>query len=155
MLNLVIVPDENIMECEEKIINYNNIDLLDGHISAMYDFIEKNNIDIPNYKSKSSYGLSCALLEFGCMNIHFEDKFALVYLPYTISDNQYKYIKENLKILSKFSLSMASLNQNGEIDTYDNTDEESINMSTLLMKLVKRKVQIRKYLESKENEKRI
>ena len=53
------------------------------------------------------------------MNIHFEDRFALVYLPYTISDNQYKYIKENLKILSKFSLSMASLNQNGEIDTYD------------------------------------
>ncbi len=155
MLSLVIIPDETKVELDKKVMEYNDIDLLDGHVSALIDFVKNNNIDIPDCEQETSYGLSHKLTRLGYMNFHFVDNKVLMYLPYSLSDNQANYIKDNFKILSKFSIKLASLNLDNEFDIYEKADEEYKSMSPVLMKIVKRKVKIRKYLESQENNNRM
>lgn len=146
MIELIIIPNENETNLEN-IYHYKNIDPKLGHYNELINFIKQNNIEIKNYDKMTSYTLSLELIKRNFINLHFEGNNLIIYLSKYLSQNQVNFFKENLRIFSRYDIKIVSLNVKDEIILYENNEEEMINMRTILMKLIKKKLKLNQIKE--------
>lgn len=144
MLGIVIVPDEEKTNLNNSQIKYNiTKEDTEGHLSLLKKFINDNNIDI-DVNNKTSYELSIELIEIGYMNIHFENRMIIIYLPDTLSNNQASYIKQNINGMKRYDLKLVSYD-GCDIEFIENDEDDyETNMVNVVMKNVKKKLKKRK-----------
>lgn len=89
------------------------------HAKGYREFIKENNLDYPGYETESGYTLAIYLISLGFLVFQAESKeTSIVYLPETISKNQYEWYRKNKKILRRIKLAILDKNEYGLI-TYD------------------------------------
>lgn len=150
MLGLVIVIDKEKIELENDVFNYKiTSEDKEGHLSLLKKFIIENNISL-DYKNKTSYELSIELAKLGIMNLHFENRNIIIYLPETLCCNQGKYIKNNINFIKRHSLKIASIQDDNVNFFEEEIDDYNVaSMINVLMKEVKKKLKLRGKEENK------
>lgn len=88
----------------------------------------------------------------GHVNIHVESMNMIIYLPKILSDKQYKWFKDNRRLLSKFGLSVASIEEDGNIKHIENDEYEMKSGINKLYRELKKKELLKKKIRlSEEN----
>lgn len=161
MVELIIIPDEEKLKLDDGFKKYKIEDNdKDGHLSAIKRFVKEYNIEIDgidkdDIDNLSSYDAPIELAKNGYMNFHLENRNLLAYLPETLSNNQALYIKNNINWIRRFSIKMASINnENIKIYEDDEDDYTTSSMFNVFMKEVKKKIKLRqkKQLEIQRGE---
>lgn len=68
----------------------------------------------------------------------------LIYLPKILSDEQYKWFKDNRRLLSKFDLSIASIGQDGIVKHIEKDEYETQSGINKLYRELKKKELLKK-----------
>lgn len=112
-----------------------------GHLSGLIDFNNKNNLNIENIENMTSYEASLEVAKKGYVNIHVSNKIMIIYLPMYLSEEQYKWFKDNMGLLSKFIISVSSEQLDGSFKSLRNEDnEEKYTKLNALKRELKRKM---------------
>lgn len=74
-----------------------------------------------------------------------------IYLPKVLSDNQYKWFKENRSLLSKFNLLLASIQEDSTVKNIENDDYEMKSGINRLYKELKKKELLKKRIALQSN----
>ena len=161
MLELIVLL-KDVSECKEdsndimvkyKIGTNNN----DGHKDGCIRFIQDYDIHIDNVNDLTSYEISIYIAEMGYPNIHVEGMSMLIYLPKLISDSQYKWFKDNRKLLSRFRLIIASVQEDDNIKYIEDSEYEPKSIINKFYKELKKKELLKKrmLLEDENNIKKM
>lgn len=153
MLELIVIVNENRINIENQMLRYKlEKDGEGGHLSACRKFVKDYNLNIPNIEGLTSYEISMEIAKMGHVNIHVEGMNMLIYLPKILSDKQYKWFKDNRILLSKFGLSIASIEEDGNIRHIESGEYEmKSGINKLYRELKKKELLKKKFILNAEN----
>lgn len=145
---LIIIPPD----MEEKEIYDENFDISIRHYEKIVDYIIDNDLSIEVDDVKSSYKLSIELARQNHCVILTEGNIKIIFLPLNVTEEQYKWFKENKTEKRFFSskLAILSLVKNEKKEIELETIEETIDKKNLcneLYRILKCKKTIRKEKE--------
>lgn len=153
MLELIIILNENEVDIEDPMLRYKLENGSEGgHLSACLKFANDYNLDIPNINELTTYEISIEIAKMGQVNIHVEGMNMLIYLPKILSDRQYEWFKNNRKLLTKFRISIASIDEDDIIRHIENNEfEMKSGINKLYRELKKKELLKKKSILDKEN----
>lgn len=154
MLELIVIVNENEINIGNPMLRYKlEKDSKGGYLSACRKFVNDYNLNIPNIDKLTSYEISMEISKMGHVNIHVEGMNMIIYLPKILSDKQYKWFKDNRRLLSKFGLSVASIGEDGNIKHIENDEYEmKSGINKLYRELKKKELLKKKIILNEEND---
>lgn len=150
MLELIVIVNENEIDIKDSMIR-KKITKGGSHLSACIEFVNDYNIDISDIYNLTSYEISVEIAKLGHISIHIENMNMFIYLPKVLSDNQYKWFKENRSLLSKFNLLLASIQEDSTVKNIENDDYEMKSGINRLYKELKKKELLKKRIALQSN----
>ena len=103
---IIIIPNENNSENYPYYIE--SFDVTIDHDVKYKKYALENGIKLPN-DCDTAYNCGVFLASEGFLNREMEGKNLICFIPSTISKNQYKWMKKNKYIISKYNISLAAL----------------------------------------------
>lgn len=154
MLELIVIANENNIDIEDPMLRYKlEKNSEGGHLSACKEFVSDYNLDIQDIDELTSYEISLKIAKMGHVSIHVEGMNMIIYLPKILSDKQYKWFKDNRRLLSRFSLSITSICENDDIKYIENNEYEmKSSINRLYRELKKKELLKKKYILEEEND---
>lgn len=91
------------------------------HAKGYREFIKDKHLEYPGYEKEAGYTLAVYLISLGYLVFQGEStQISLIYLPETITDNQYEWYRKNKKILRRIKLAILDKNEYG-LNNYDDS----------------------------------
>lgn len=114
-----IVPRNNDEEIYSRELKIDENGEEERHAEGFREFIKERHLEYPGYEKDAGYTLAVYLISLGYLVFQGEStQTSIVYLPETISNNQYEWYRKNKKMLRRINLAILDKNEYG-LSGYD------------------------------------